>query len=251
MSEQVEDRRSEVGEAPAGREARAPGAVTTSGTGFVVWAVCGLTPSASSICSALPWSAVTRQTPPSAAVASTTRPSAASAASTAADDGRDHARVADHVGIREVDDAEAVALRERARRPRRRRPPRTSPASGRSSATSRGEGTSTRVSPSHSASSPPLKKYVTCAYFSVSAACSWRMPAPLSISASVSAHLLLRERDRRRDVLGVPRHRRQVDARLEQPPRELAAAVGPEVEEDRRVDRRDRGAGRPGRRSAR
>ena len=30
-----------------------------------------------------------------------------------ADDGRDHARVADHVGIREVDDAEAVAVRQR------------------------------------------------------------------------------------------------------------------------------------------
>ena len=50
----------------ARRRPRAPRSreVTTSGTGFVVCAVCGLTPSGSSICSALPWSAVTRQTPP-------------------------------------------------------------------------------------------------------------------------------------------------------------------------------------------
>src|SRR5262249_36098935 len=62
---------------------RAPGRVTISGTGFVVWAVCGLTPSGSSMTSALPWSAVTRQTPPSSVTRSTTRPSPRSAASTA------------------------------------------------------------------------------------------------------------------------------------------------------------------------
>ena len=43
----------------------APASVTTSGTGFVVCAVCG-EPSGSSICSALPWSAVTSATPPAA-----------------------------------------------------------------------------------------------------------------------------------------------------------------------------------------
>ena len=43
-----------------------------------------------------------------------------------------------------------------------------------------------RVSPSHSASTPPLKKYVTCAYFSVSAAWSCRRPRSASTSASVS-----------------------------------------------------------------
>ena len=57
--------------------------VTTSGTAFVVCAVCGLTPSASSICSALPWSAVTRQIPPAACVASTTTPRHSSVTSTA------------------------------------------------------------------------------------------------------------------------------------------------------------------------
>src|SRR5688572_7817839 len=58
--------------------------VTTSGTRFVVWAVCGLTPSASSITSAFPWSAVTKHTPSTARTQSSTRPSAASVASTAA-----------------------------------------------------------------------------------------------------------------------------------------------------------------------
>ena len=42
-----------------------------------------------------------------------------------------------------------------------------------------------RVSPGHSSSTPPLKKYVTCAYFSVSATWSWRAPAAASVSASV------------------------------------------------------------------
>ena len=87
----------------------ASGSVTTIGTGFVVWAVCGLTPSAASSSSALPWSAVTRQTPPAAVTASTTWPRHASAVSTACRGG-DRARVADHVGVREVDDAERVAL---------------------------------------------------------------------------------------------------------------------------------------------
>ena len=47
-------------------------------------AVCGLTPSGSSMRSAFPWSAVTKHTPPASWTHSTTRPSARSAASTAA-----------------------------------------------------------------------------------------------------------------------------------------------------------------------
>ena len=42
--------------------------------------------------------------------------------------------------------------------------------------TSRGEGTSSRRSPSSGRSFPPPKKYVTCGYFSVSATCSCRPP---------------------------------------------------------------------------
>ena len=57
--------------------------VSISGIGLVVCAVWGLTPSGSSICSALLWSAVTRQTPPAACVASTTTPRHSSVTSTA------------------------------------------------------------------------------------------------------------------------------------------------------------------------
>jgi len=42
-----------------------------------------------------------------------------------------------------------------------------------------------RCSPGNSFSSPPLKKYVTCAYFSVSAMRSWRTPAWLAISPTI------------------------------------------------------------------
>ena len=84
--------------------------MTTSGTGLVVCAVCGLTPSAASNCSAFPWSAVMRQTPPAADTASTTRPRHSSVVSTASIDGRLRAGVPDHVGVREVDHAERVAV---------------------------------------------------------------------------------------------------------------------------------------------
>ena len=47
--------------------------------------------------------------------------------------------------------------------------------------------------------------------------------------------VLLLEDDRAVEVVAVAGHRRQVDARVEQLLRELARAVGPEVEEDRRV----------------
>ena len=42
-----------------------------------------------------------------------------------------------------------------------------------------------RVSPLQAVSMPPLKKYVTWAYFSVSATWSWRTPARASASAIV------------------------------------------------------------------
>jgi hypothetical protein len=52
--------------------------------------------------------------------------------------------------------------------------------------TSRGEGISSRSSPSYGVSSPPLKKYVTCAYFSVSATCSCDIPRAARTLASVT-----------------------------------------------------------------
>src|SRR5205085_2561241 len=48
-------------------------------------------------------------------------------------------------------------------------------------------------------------------------------------------HVLLLEHDRAVEVVAVARHRRHVEAGLEQTLRELAGAVGTEVEEDRRV----------------
>src|SRR5206468_7199708 len=47
-----------------------------------------------------------------------------------------------------------------------------------------GLGTSRRSSPGQGVSTPPLKKYVTCAYFSVSATWNWRQPAFDAASAS-------------------------------------------------------------------
>ncbi len=54
-------------------------------------------------------------------------------------------------------------------------------------------------------------------------------------------HLLLREGDRAREVRAVARHRRHVEAALEQPLRELARAVGAEVEVDHGVVAPERG----------
>ena len=83
--------------------------MTISGTGLSEWAVFG-EPSGSSMWSQLPWSAVITQAPPEASTAATTSPRQASTVSTALDRGRDHAGVADHVGVGEVDDPEAVVL---------------------------------------------------------------------------------------------------------------------------------------------
>ena len=77
-----------------------------SGTGFSEWAVSG-EPSSSSISSALPWSAVTTHTPPVSCTAASTSPRHASTVSTALTTAGIDARVADHVGVGEVDDPEA------------------------------------------------------------------------------------------------------------------------------------------------
>ena len=53
-------------------------------------------------------------------------------------------------------------------------------------ATSRFDGTRMRSSPGNGSSTPPLKKYVTCAYFSVSATWSWRLPRRDRCAASES-----------------------------------------------------------------
>ena len=172
-----------------------PSSVTTNGTGFVVCAVCGL-PSGSRIVSALPWSAVTSATPPRLA------------------HGRDTARaprrrprqprttasmtpgVPDHVGVREVHDAEPEAAARGAPRPSARRRSSALISGFRSYVvTSRGDGTRIRSSPSWGGSRPPLKKYVTCAYFSVSATWSCPMPGLLEDVGEDVLGPLRRERD--------------------------------------------------------
>ena len=105
--EQVEDGGGDVGE-DTPRRAATSGVATINGTGLSVWAVLG-EPSGSSMCSALPWSAVTRHTPPPRATASTTSPQALVDGLDRVHRGRDHAGVADHVGVGEVDDREAKA----------------------------------------------------------------------------------------------------------------------------------------------
>ena len=78
-------RSSMVGAMSARRPSRRRTAAPTmqKGTGFVVWAVKGW-PFSSSICSALPWSAVMRATPPRSVVAFTTWATHVSTVSTAA-----------------------------------------------------------------------------------------------------------------------------------------------------------------------
>ena len=115
-----------------------------------------------------------------------------------------------------------------------------------------GDGTSLRSSPGQAASTPPLKKYVTCAYFSVSA--TWNCVQPASLKAWASdrassgpkatsdrqADLVLAHRDdeevRRAPArpAGLVRSKR-VERGLGQRVGELPGAVGAEVDVDDRV----------------
>ena len=184
-----------------------------TGTGLSEWAVTGL-PSASRMSSALPWSAV---------IASSAPGPPGSAASTAVErvddpaeagvDGRQRRRpwrpnagVADHVRVGEVGDDEVVAGRsDRLDERVGRRPPRSSPAGGRRSRPS-GSGRGGGPRPASGASTPPLKKYVTWAYFSVSATWNWRQPASRDGLGQRARHLG-RERDLDRQARLVLGHR--------------------------------------------
>ena len=165
---------------------------------------------------------------------------------------RDDAGVADHVGVREVDDPEArLVLSPRAHERRGGLGGAHLRACGRTSARRAGEATSSRRSPVYGVSSPPLKKYVTCGYFSVSATCSCVAPRSASTCESVTFGPLGRERDRVRPVLvvlghaGVALDRRRAAAvdlaerRIRERERDLAHAVGAEVERDHAVARSD------------
>ena len=109
----AEQRRARSGRRRRGCRRRAgarPSTVTTSGTGLSEWAVFG-EPSGSSM-----WSAVAvvggdqAGAAPGRAPPRRPRRGSASTASTAVDRRRDDAGVADHVGVGEVDDPEAVVV---------------------------------------------------------------------------------------------------------------------------------------------
>ena len=217
-----------------------------NGTGLSEWAVSG-EPSSSSISSALPWSATMSRR---RRVAVHRLDHAAEALVDGLDRLHrrlDDAGVADHVGVGEVDDPEHRAvLAPSGARTRRRPRARSSPACGRRSGRRAGESTSSRTSPSYGSSSPPLKKYVTCGYFSVSATCSCVSPRPAMTVASVTVGPRGREGDRVRPALLVLGQRRvAVDARLGQRLGDLAHPVGAEVERDHRVAGADRRASSP------
>ena len=211
-SQQVEHRRRQIGELAALAQRR-PAAVTTSGTGFVVCAVCGLTPSSSSIRSAFPWSAVTIADAAELADTLDDPPEAPVGRLARLDHGRDRPGVPDHVRVREVDDAERVAVADLARRRGRRPRPPTSPACGRSSARRAGSGRGSGPRPATRSSRPPLKKYVTWAYFSVSA--TWSCFSPL-LGEHLGERRTARPAPRTRpafEIRRVARHRRQVERR--------------------------------------
>ena len=106
-AEQLEGGRGDVGEDAAGAQRPRPSAVTISGTGLSEWAVLG-EPSGSSMWSQLPWSAVTMQAPPLRRDRGDDVAEAGVDRLDRRDRGRDDAGVADHVGVGEVDDPEAV-----------------------------------------------------------------------------------------------------------------------------------------------
>jgi hypothetical protein len=98
-----------------------------------------------------------------------------------------------------------------------------------------------------SASTPPFRKNVTCAYFSVSAVwscfrpCSARTSARTSLGVvlgNATLHLergvVLRQRDEV-DELGRLLAREPLEVGIREGARHLAGAVGTEVEEDHRV----------------
>ena len=115
------------------RERRSPRAVTTSGTGFVVWAVCGRPVRLAASLGVPVVGGDQRDASPSSSTARA-RAQAAIGGLHGGDHRRNRPGVPDHVGVREVDDREAVTVAERAAK-RSATSGATSRASGRTSPT--------------------------------------------------------------------------------------------------------------------
>ena len=228
-----------------------PGAVRIAGTGFVVCAVCGLIPSSWRSFSAFPWSAMIRHTPPARATASTTRPRHASVVSTASTTAGITPVWPDHVGVREVDDDEAQA----------------SFVDRRNDLVGDFGGRHLRLlviarDVARRVDEDPLLLVEWLLATAVEEVRHVRVLLRLGgvelADPVLAQHLgerplddVLGERDGEREVVAVARHRREVDAELAELLGELSATVRAEVEEDRRVGRRDRAAAGPRSRSAR
>ena len=103
-----------------------------------------------------------------------------------------------------------------------------------------------RSSPSNGTSRPPLKKKVTCAYFSVSAACNCLRPCSPRCSQR-QGDILGAECDMQRQILFVLRHGDKIEilepsatiefskSGCDERADDLARPVGAKVEEDGRV----------------
>ena len=138
QAHQREHRRRDVRQPPAAAHLRLaaakPSPTTNTSTRFSVCAVCGPLSVGSHICSPLPWSAQITARPPTFSKRVEQLADAAIGRLHRLDRRRQRAGVADHVGVGEVHDDQAV-LAGQDRRLRRRASPRapTSPAAGRRS----------------------------------------------------------------------------------------------------------------------
>ena len=220
-----------------------------SGTGLGVCAVCGSPVTGSRISSQLPWSAVMASTRSPRAQASAELPEAARPPPAPPSSPRRASRCGPPCpGWRSSPAAKSYFPESmRLHQLGGHLAARSSPASGRRSSRRAGWARGTRSSPGKTTSRPPLKKKVTCAYFSVSAVRNWRQPLLGQHLGEDLLRLLRREGHRQVERLVVLGHA-DVARRARSPPRsnslkpgigeragQLARAVRAEVEEDHRV----------------
>ena len=234
--------RSDVGK-PAAVAQADPGAVITSGTGLVVWAVCGAVGSHHLLGVAV--IGVISATPPASATAATTRPRHALDHLDRPDGRRNHPGVANHVRVCEVDQQESEATlgdtvaedvgdrlgthlrREVVGATSAESPPAATPRRHGGARCrhrrSRSRGGTSRSRPRAAATSGTRQH---------SASTSWATPVDRRWERRTPPRTPSSGRTAAAAGRGPGRTRR---TRLDQRPRQLAGAVGPEVEEDRRI----------------